>query len=226
MTSDVSHAEEPAIGPRGRRGRSTHWPRSATTQRAVLDAARTLFSERGYENTSINDIVQTSGVSVGSIYHQFGGKLEVFTALANELSGIHAAASARAAKRAAGAESASPATIYLAGAHAYLMSTWKERSITRIIIGDDGPAGFSPMRREALERFKHGTEGLTIGTPPLPDSTAFAVTGLLHAAALQIVQVENRRTAKRVADYFIDLLMCLFDPASALQEHPPKQSWH
>ncbi|MEU6225216.1 hypothetical protein [Streptomyces sp. NPDC047042] len=82
------------------------------------------------------------------------------------------------------------------------------------------------MRREALERCKHGPEGLIIGTPPLPDPTAFTVTGLLHAAARQIVQVENRRTAKRVADCFIDLLMCLFDPASALEEQPTKQSWH
>ncbi|WP_416956603.1 helix-turn-helix domain-containing protein [Streptomyces sp. Agncl-13] len=42
-------------------------------QRAVLDAARTLFSGRGYENTCINDIVRTSGVSVDSIYAATAG---------------------------------------------------------------------------------------------------------------------------------------------------------
>ncbi|MDX3614854.1 hypothetical protein [Streptomyces europaeiscabiei] len=104
------------------------------------------------------------------------------------------------------------------------MSTWKERGITRIMMGDDGPAGFSPVRREAMERCKRGAEGLTVGTPPLPDSTAFAVTGLLHASALQIVQVENCHTAQRVADCFIDLLLCLFDPAPALEEQPAQQS--
>lgn len=40
----------------------------------VIDTALQLFSERGYFNTSIPDIVRRSGVSTGSIYHHFGDK--------------------------------------------------------------------------------------------------------------------------------------------------------
>jgi AcrR family transcriptional regulator len=205
-----------------RRKPAARWPQSETTKRQVLDAARALFAERGYDDTSINDIVERSGISVGSIYHQFGGKLEVFMALAGEIMHTHAEASTRASRRAAKDAAATPLSIYVAGAHAYLMSTWKDREITRLLIGDDGPPGYSVMRRQAIERFMHGTEGLTLGDPPLPDSTAYAVTGLLQAAALQIVQIEDRPTAKRVADYFVGLLARLFDTSPASRSRSSK----
>ena len=189
--------------------------RSMTTKRAVLDAATQLFAEKGYEDTSVDEIVQASGVSLGSMYHQFGGKLEVFLALAQEVLNRHAAASVRASNRAAHARPADPVAAYVAGAHAFLMSVWEDRGITRIMIGE-GPAGYSVMRHEALDRFRHGTEGLTMGDPPLPDSTGYAVTAMTQAAAMQIVDVHDRRTAELVADYFMDLLTHLFASGSTV----------
>lgn len=40
----------------------------------ILDAALDAFSERGYEATTIADVRERSGASVGSIYHHFGDK--------------------------------------------------------------------------------------------------------------------------------------------------------
>lgn len=40
----------------------------------VLEAARSLFVEKGYHNVSIPLIVERSGVSTGAIYHYFGNK--------------------------------------------------------------------------------------------------------------------------------------------------------
>jgi AcrR family transcriptional regulator len=40
----------------------------------ILDAALESFSERGYDATTIADLRQLSGASVGSIYHRFGDK--------------------------------------------------------------------------------------------------------------------------------------------------------
>lgn len=40
----------------------------------VMASALRLFTENGYFNTSIPDIVRDSGVSTGSIYHHFGDK--------------------------------------------------------------------------------------------------------------------------------------------------------
>src|ERR1700746_1639979 len=60
------------------------WSRTAQTQRALLDAARQVFTERGCAEASIADIVQRGGSSVGSLYHHFGGKSELFIALWQE----------------------------------------------------------------------------------------------------------------------------------------------
>lgn len=47
----------------------------------VLDTAMRLFVRKGYFSTSIQDIVQESGVSTGSIYHYFGDKESIAKAL-------------------------------------------------------------------------------------------------------------------------------------------------
>jgi len=47
----------------------------------VLNAALHLFTQQGYFNTSVPDIVRESGVSTGSIYHHFGDKEGIAKAL-------------------------------------------------------------------------------------------------------------------------------------------------
>lgn len=47
----------------------------------ILNAALACFAELGYGATSIDDIRQRSGASVGSIYHHFGNKEGIATAL-------------------------------------------------------------------------------------------------------------------------------------------------
>jgi AcrR family transcriptional regulator len=47
---------------------------SAARQETILGAALRLFNRKGFAATSIDDLRQASGASVGSIYHHFGGK--------------------------------------------------------------------------------------------------------------------------------------------------------
>jgi AcrR family transcriptional regulator len=56
---------------------------TATTARrgAILAAALRLFTRKGFAATSIDELRQASGASVGSIYHHFGGKAGVAAAL-------------------------------------------------------------------------------------------------------------------------------------------------
>jgi len=58
-------------------GGAWQWQRTAQTQRALLDAARQVFTEQGFTNASIADVVERAGSSVGSLYHHFGGKSEL-----------------------------------------------------------------------------------------------------------------------------------------------------
>lgn len=50
----------------------------------IVDAAETLFAERGYERTKIQDIAVASGLSLGTLYSVFGGKAGVYDAVQNE----------------------------------------------------------------------------------------------------------------------------------------------
>lgn len=50
---------------------------SEATRQRILEAARHLFTERGYFNTSLQDIRRASGLSIGSIYHHFSGKEQI-----------------------------------------------------------------------------------------------------------------------------------------------------
>src|SRR5262245_55219907 len=47
----------------------------------ILDAANSLFAERGYEEVSIEDIATSAGVTRGLVHHYFGGRKEVYIAL-------------------------------------------------------------------------------------------------------------------------------------------------
>jgi len=48
----------------------------------LLDTAVRLFTTKGYEQTSINDVIAAVGVSKGAFYHHFASKEELIEALA------------------------------------------------------------------------------------------------------------------------------------------------
>jgi len=52
--------------------------RRAATIAAILASARTLFAERGFEATSIDDIALAAGVAKGAVYHHFPSKEAIF----------------------------------------------------------------------------------------------------------------------------------------------------
>lgn len=49
----------------------------------ILDAARTLFLTNGYDSTSIQDILDATGLSKGGLYHHFTSKEEVLESMLN-----------------------------------------------------------------------------------------------------------------------------------------------
>lgn len=47
----------------------------------ILDSALALFSERGYDGASVNDICERAGLSKGGFYHHFPSKQALFVSL-------------------------------------------------------------------------------------------------------------------------------------------------
>lgn len=68
------------------------------TRQKVLDAARGLFAERGYDAATIRDIARAAGMSTGAVFANFQDKAELFeTVFAEDLAGLAADMAAAAA---------------------------------------------------------------------------------------------------------------------------------
>jgi AcrR family transcriptional regulator len=55
--------------------------RTASTVGLLLESATRLFGERGYANTSLEDIAIDCDLTIGAIYHHFGNKKSLFSAV-------------------------------------------------------------------------------------------------------------------------------------------------
>src|SRR6516164_3976270 len=53
-------------------------------RQAILDAAREVFSDLGYEVATVRDIIRRTNLSVGAFYNYYRSKEEVFAALADD----------------------------------------------------------------------------------------------------------------------------------------------
>ena len=74
----AAHAE-PARPPSLREGQKLF------TRRLFIEAARRLFSERGYGTTTVDDIVKAAGASRATFYLHFASKAEVMAAIFQSL---------------------------------------------------------------------------------------------------------------------------------------------
>lgn len=66
--------------------RTSQQTRSERTQAKLLDAAEELFGERGVNDTSVADIADHAGCSIGAVYHHFSDKKAVLYALFDRIS--------------------------------------------------------------------------------------------------------------------------------------------
>jgi AcrR family transcriptional regulator len=57
-------------------------PRSAATRRAILDAARSAFAARGYEQTTIRAVAAVAGIDASMVMRYYGSKAGLFAAAA------------------------------------------------------------------------------------------------------------------------------------------------
>ena len=62
--------------------RMSNEDRSSMTRKALVAAARELFLEKGYADTSTPELVRAAGVTRGALYHHFEDKKAIFRAVA------------------------------------------------------------------------------------------------------------------------------------------------
>ena len=57
-------------------------------RRQIVDAARIRFASHGFARTSMTDLVEASGLSIGAIYRYFSSKDEIVTAICEQSSNV------------------------------------------------------------------------------------------------------------------------------------------
>jgi len=194
---------EPA--PRETRGRATagswKWARTAQTQRALLEAAREVFAERGFTDASIADVVERAGSSVGSLYHHFGGKSELFIALWQQHQLAHEEAASKAVAEAEKAGVTDPFELFSAGARAVLEGSWQRRDLAMLFFSGDSPPGFEVMkRRRGHEWIGRNDALLRLSDTSLDRLYAAVLTSLIGEGAREVATARTRRQANVIID--------------------------
>lgn len=129
------------------------WKTTTNTRERVLSSARAVFAELGYAEASIGAIVERSGVSVGSIYHHFGGKAALFDELWHEYTKVMSGAARSAAARERSAGCTDPAELFIAAAEGYLESLTDPdvAELGLLFRPGSGPPGFDAASRRSQE---------------------------------------------------------------------------
>lgn len=180
---------------------SWKWTRTAATQRNLLDAAADVFVEHGFTDASISDIVAHAGSSVGSLYHHFGGKTELFLALWDDYQNEHERLVAAAVAKARKAGETEPLALFNVGSRSYFDYTWKHRDLERVFIEGDTPPGFEVLRRErGREWVRQNSVLLGTSEDTLGRLTVAVITDIITVAGHEVALSATKKAADDVVN--------------------------
>jgi AcrR family transcriptional regulator len=190
--------------------RRTQAERTEATRAALIDAARRLFTERGYEAVGSEEIVRAAGVTRGALYHHFGGKPGLLEAAYERL---EAESTERVAGIVLGSGSKSPLAAMVAGIEAFLDECAKPE--LRQIALHDAPAVLGWERwREIGAAHGLGLIEASLSAAieageirPLPvKPLAHLLLGALDEAAMLIARSEDPEARAEVTAVLLTLL--------------------
>ncbi len=189
--------------------------RGAATRSALLTAAREVFTTEGYAQAGVTDIVNKAGASVGSLYHHFSGKADLYLTLFEELNNEHAERTRRAMRGARDAGITDPKQLFLVGAREYLDVCMEQRELFRLFVSGDGPPGFDLVRRQRLADWMGmNTEFFVRSGEPLDEAVAIVMTGALGLCAAELSLSADAGHTRKIADGVIEVLSRLETPRS------------
>jgi AcrR family transcriptional regulator len=185
--------------------------RAASTRTALLGAARTVFTSSGFAEASIAEVVAGAGASVGSLYHHFGGKAELYLALFEDYQQRQEARAAAAVRAARTAGETDPVALFVAGSRAYLEGCWAERDLARLFLAGGGPPGFELVARRRYREWtaRNATllrTGPDDGVEPWGDALVLVLTTVISEAGHEVAVCEDEATAGRLAGDVLALI--------------------
>lgn len=189
----------------------TQAERSEATREALIEAARSLFAERGYAGVGTEEIVRAAGVTRGALYHHFGGKRDLFEAVYER---VEAELAQRIASGALDADAAAPLEAMRAGAEMFLQAC-TEPEAQRIALLD-GPSvlGWDRWREIAAEHglgLIEGTLQAAVDAGAIPEQPvrplAHLLMGALDEAAMLVARAEDPEAMRAEVGHTLDRLI-------------------
>ena len=194
--------------------------RAAATRSALLQGAREVFTAAGFAEANITDVVSRAGASVGSLYHHFGGKADLYLALWESFQQQmeQRAAAAVSAARADG--ETNPIALFVAGTRAFLRGAWEERDLARLFLAGGGPPGFELLQRR---RYREWTRlnaallgSLGDGEPDLArDVLVLVLTAAVSEAGVEVAICDSEEHADALVEEVLALITRVAQPVGA-----------
>lgn len=223
----IQAAEEIRLAVRRQDGRETPvGPRALRTRGKLLEAAARLFAERGYVNTSLNDLAQEAGVSLPTIYQYFADRNDIVATLAAD----HALGMLQ-----AGADDWDPTTgrLGLRRAIAALVNLYSQSSPFFSIweVASHVDDRLAQLRADFESQFREGfarkmRKGMELGyvrSTQDPQEAARAMNLMVQSYCSDVFVVGPRRGEEPPpVDDIVDLLTSLWADAIGLQERPDR----
>lgn len=163
---------------------------AAVTRGDIIRAARTLFSERDFAQSTTNEIARGAGVTEGAFFHHFKGKQDLFAEVVRQLQKEFDKAVFEAAAKA-------PSGIqrFLTGARASLQLSQKREYLRIVLIDAPGILGHMQWKEIdtsiALEAIEPALR-LLVGNKSVPKSrlraTALTMLGLLNESCFALAR--------------------------------------
>jgi AcrR family transcriptional regulator len=183
------------------------WAKTDATQRRILDAATEVFATRGFTAATMADVVAASGASIGSIYHHFGGKSELFLAIFEQMADTvdrHIEAAMRQAGLSS-PEGADRRRVFELHVRAYLEAMWQNRRRARVLSSGDTPAGFETARRNRMTAaFRRWMAVLELDTSLRGQLLSRVLMATMAESSLMVAGCENPDDVPPIIDATIE----------------------
>jgi AcrR family transcriptional regulator len=183
------------------------WSSTEQTRAQFLDAARHVFAERGFAEASVSEVVERAGSSVGSLYHHFGGKAELFTALWERYRDEQQAAAAAAVAKAKSGGVVDPFELFEAGARAYMTAAWGNRDLVEVFYDGDSPPGFQKLLRASSKKWVRDNFRL-LGADDSPVNRVLValLTSFMGDARREVASARSAKDARQMVETMMAVL--------------------
>jgi AcrR family transcriptional regulator len=175
--------------------------RGAATRSALLAAAREVFCTSGFAQAAVTDIVAKAGASVGSLYHHFSGKADLYLTLFEEFQLRQQERTREAVHVILDKGDNDSIRLFIAGARAYLDGCIAEPDLSRLFLSGDGPPGFDRALRDRLRKWARRNAALFHkGDGGVDEALIVVLTGAMSGAVSEVSLSGDAAASRKLAD--------------------------